>query len=48
MDGLVIEGFSILNQVFIMGEFMLVEKAIGDEVFVGMINGNGVLWFKIY
>ncbi|AGF52995.1 cation-transporting ATPase; E1-E2 ATPase [Synechocystis sp. PCC 6803] len=47
-DGLVIEGFSTLNQASITGESMPVEKAIGDEVFAGTINGNGVLRLKIH
>ncbi|MBE9193979.1 heavy metal translocating P-type ATPase [Synechocystis sp. LEGE 06083] len=47
-DGLIIEGFSTLNQASITGESMPVEKAIGDEVFAGTINGNGVLRLKIH
>ncbi len=47
-DGLVIEGFSTLNQASITGESMPVEKAMGDEVFAGTINGSGVLRLKIH
>ncbi|BAY59467.1 cobalt-transporting P-type ATPase (plasmid) [Leptolyngbya boryana NIES-2135] len=47
-DGLVIEGFSSLNQAPITGESMPVEKTIGDEVFAGTINGNGALKLKIH
>lgn len=47
-DGLVMEGFSTLNQASITGESIPVEKTIGDEVFAGTINGNGALWLKIH
>lgn len=47
-DGLVIEGFSSLNQAPITGESMPVEKTIGDEVFAGTINGNGALRIEIH
>ena len=47
-DGLIVEGFSMLNQASITGESMPVEKAIGDEVFAGTINGNGALRLKIH
>jgi Cd2+/Zn2+-exporting ATPase len=47
-DGLVVEGFSSLNQAPITGESMPVEKTIGDEVFAGTINGSGALKLKIH
>ena len=47
-DGLVTEGFSTLDQASITGESIPVEKAIGDEVFAGTINGNGALRLKIH
>ena len=47
-DGLIIEGFSALNQAPITGESMPVEKTIGDEVFAGTINGNGALRLKVH
>lgn len=47
-DGLVIEGFSTLNQAAITGESMPVEKTVGDEVFAGTLNGNGALRLKIH
>lgn len=47
-DGVVIEGFSSLNQASITGESMPVEKIVGDEVFAGTINGNGALRLKIH
>lgn len=48
VDGLVIEGFSTVNQAPITGESMPVEKTVGDEVFAGTINGNGALRLKIH
>ncbi|MBW4622321.1 MAG: heavy metal translocating P-type ATPase [Cyanosarcina radialis HA8281-LM2] len=47
-DGLVMEGFSTLNQASITGESIPVEKTIGDEVFAGTINGNGALRLEIH
>ncbi|OWY67787.1 heavy metal translocating P-type ATPase [cyanobacterium TDX16] len=47
-DGLIVEGFSTLNQAPITGESMPVEKTVGDEVFAGTINGNGALKLKIH
>jgi Zn2+/Cd2+-exporting ATPase len=46
-DGIVMEGFSELNQAPITGESMPVEKTVGDEVFAGTINGNGALKIQI-
>lgn len=48
VDGLVIEGFSTVNQAPITGESMPVEKTVGDEVFAGTVNGNGALRLKIH
>lgn len=47
-DGLVVEGFSTLNQASITGESMPVEKIVGDEVFAGTLNGNGALRLRIH
>ena len=47
-DGLIVEGFSTLNQAPITGESMPVEKTSGDQVFAGTINGNGALKLKIH
>lgn len=47
-DGLIIEGYSTLNEASITGESMPVEKTLGDEVFAGTINGNGVLRLKVH
>lgn len=47
-DGLIIEGYSTLNEASITGESMPVEKTVGDEVFAGTLNGNGVLRLKVH
>ena len=47
-DGLVREGQSAVNQAPITGESIPVEKAIGDEVFAGSINGNGALTVELH
>jgi Cd2+/Zn2+-exporting ATPase len=47
-DGLVQEGQSAVNQAPITGESIPVEKAIGDEVFAGTINGNGALTVELH
>jgi Zn2+/Cd2+-exporting ATPase len=47
-DGVIVEGFSTLNQAPITGESMPVEKTIGDEVFAGTINGSGALRLKLH
>jgi Cd2+/Zn2+-exporting ATPase len=47
-DGLVVEGWSTLNQASITGESIPVEKTVGDEVFAGTINGNGALRLQIH
>ncbi|NER84282.1 MAG: heavy metal translocating P-type ATPase, partial [Leptolyngbya sp. SIO1D8] len=47
-DGLVQEGDSTVNQAPITGESIPVDKAIGDEVFAGTINGNGALMIELH
>ena len=42
-DGVVVAGRSSVNQAPVTGESMLVEKATGDEVYAGSINGEGSL-----
>ncbi len=43
LDGVIQHGNSAVNQAPITGESLPVEKAVGDEVFAGTINGSGVL-----
>lgn len=47
-DGLILAGYSTLNQAAITGESMPVEKTIGNEVFAGTLNGNGALKLKVH
>lgn len=43
LDGQITAGASHVNQAPITGESVPVEKAVGDEVFAGTINGDGAL-----
>jgi len=45
LDGRITNGASAVDQAPITGESISVEKAIGDLVFAGTINGNGLLEF---
>ena len=47
LDGLVVEGMSAVNQAPVTGESLPVDKAPGDEVFAGSINGRGALEIKV-
>ncbi|MGF1499682.1 MAG: heavy metal translocating P-type ATPase [Elainellaceae cyanobacterium] len=47
-DGLIREGESAVNQAPITGESLPIEKAMGDEVFAGTINGNGALTVELH
>ncbi len=47
-DAIVLAGVSNINQAAITGESLPIEKAIGDEVFGGTINGNGALTLKVH
>ncbi|WP_156757480.1 heavy metal translocating P-type ATPase [Actinokineospora pegani] len=46
-DGLVVEGASEVDQATITGEPLPVDKAAGDEVFAGTLNGTGVLRVRL-
>lgn len=43
VDGLIISGEAAINESSITGESMPVDKTIGDKVFVGTFNENGVI-----
>lgn len=47
-DGLIVEGYSSLNEASITGESMPVEKTVGAEVFAGTLNGNGALRLQVH
>lgn len=47
VDGRVIAGQSTVNQAPITGESVPVDKVVGDEVFAGSLNGNGVLTLRV-
>lgn len=47
LDGLIVEGRSSVNQAPITGESLPVDKAEGDSVFAGTINGEGSFEFRV-
>jgi Cd2+/Zn2+-exporting ATPase len=47
LDGQVVSGASAVNQAPVTGESLPVDKAAGDEVFAGSINGRGVLDVRV-
>ncbi|MFM7447596.1 MAG: heavy metal translocating P-type ATPase [Leptolyngbyaceae cyanobacterium] len=47
-DGVIIDGYSTINQAAITGESMPVEKTVGDEVFGCTLNGNGALKLRVH
>jgi Cd2+/Zn2+-exporting ATPase len=46
-DGLVLGGQSAVNQASITGESVPVDKSLGDPVFAGTVNGQGVLTVRV-
>ncbi|MHB1180105.1 MAG: heavy metal translocating P-type ATPase, partial [Daejeonella sp.] len=46
-DGVIVDGFSAVNQASITGEAIPVDKKEGDEVFSGTINGQGALQIEV-
>jgi len=47
MDGVVINGYSSVNQAAITGESVPIEKTVKDEVFAGTLNEEGLLEVEI-
>ncbi len=47
-DALIVEGSSSINQAAITGESLPIDKTVGDEVFGGTVNGNGVLTLRVH
>ena len=45
-DGVIIDGESNINESMLTGESMPVDKSVGDRVFGGTVNGNGILQFR--
>ncbi|WP_286261806.1 heavy metal translocating P-type ATPase [Thalassotalea atypica] len=46
-DGVIVNGKSQLNEAMLSGEQLPIEKAIGDSVFAGTINGDGNLTVEV-
>lgn len=46
-DGVVFRGSSFINQASITGESLPADKAAGDEVFAGTVNGEGALYVEV-
>ncbi|MEA5113151.1 MAG: heavy metal translocating P-type ATPase [Geobacteraceae bacterium] len=47
LDGVVVTGWSSVNQASITGESIPVDKVAGDAVFAGTVNGNGSFEFRV-
>ncbi|MBH8576349.1 cadmium-translocating P-type ATPase [Nostocaceae cyanobacterium CENA369] len=47
-DGIIVSGYSTLNQAAITGESLPVEKTVGEEVFAGTLNGYGALKLQVH
>jgi len=47
LDGVVVEGFSAVDQSAVTGEGLPVEKAPGDSVYAGTLNASGTFVFEV-
>ena len=47
MDGIVVKGYSSVNQAAITGESVPLEKSVDDDVFAGTLNTEGLLEVKV-
>jgi Cd2+/Zn2+-exporting ATPase len=47
LDGVVVEGYSDVNEAAVTGESLPVDKAQGDEVYAGTLNGHGALEVRV-
>ena len=47
VDGVILQGWTNVNQASITGESVPIDKQVGDEVYAGTLNGNGALKVKV-
>lgn len=46
VDGIVVEGYSVMDESYLTGEPYLLSKAIGSNVMSGAVNGDGALTIR--
>ena len=46
VDGVVVQGNSYIDESMITGEYFPVKKSVGDSVFAGTTNGDGIFQMK--
>ena len=47
LDGVVVSGYSSIDESWLTGEAMPIEKQDGDQVFAGTVNGDGMLKARV-